>query len=65
MNTKKLYRSSSNKVFAGVCGGIGEYLGVDPTLIRIAFILLAVMSRFSIVIVYFLCWAIMPQATDW
>ena len=31
METKKLYRSKKDRVFAGVCGGIGEYLGVDPT----------------------------------
>ena len=33
--TKKLYKSNSNKVFAGVCGGIGEYVDVDPTIIRL------------------------------
>ena len=35
METKKLYRSKKDRVFAGVCGGIGEYLGVDPTVIRL------------------------------
>ncbi|KKG25473.1 PspC domain-containing protein, partial [Methanosarcina sp. 2.H.T.1A.15] len=32
---KKLYRSKKNRIIAGVCGGIGEYLDVDPTLIRL------------------------------
>lgn len=36
MNGKKLYRSDENKMLAGVCGGIAEYFGVDPTLIRLA-----------------------------
>lgn len=32
---KKLYRSSTNKMLSGVCGGIGEYFNIDPTLIRL------------------------------
>ena len=36
MNGKKLYRSRENKMLAGVCAGIAEYFGVDPTLIRLA-----------------------------
>lgn len=39
---KKLYRSEENKMIAGVCGGIGEYFGVDPTLIRLAWALLSI-----------------------
>lgn len=35
---KKLYRSATNRKFAGVCGGLGEYFNVDPTLIRIIFV---------------------------
>ena len=38
---KKLYRSPKNRVIGGVCGGLGEYLGIDPTLIRILYILFA------------------------
>lgn len=38
---KQLRRSCTNKVFFGVCGGIGEYFGIDPTLVRLAFILLS------------------------
>ncbi len=32
---KRLYRSDTNKMLCGVCGGIGEYLGIDPTLVRL------------------------------
>lgn len=35
---RKLYKSTSNVVFAGVCGGIGEYFGIDPTWIRLAWV---------------------------
>ena len=38
---KKLYRSRNNRVIGGVCGGLGEYLGVDPTAIRLIYIILA------------------------
>ncbi len=37
---KRLYRSSDNKVFAGILGGLGEYFDVDPVLIRLAFVFL-------------------------
>ena len=41
---KKLYRSETNKMISGVCGGIAEYLEVDPTLVRLVFAALAMAS---------------------
>ena len=41
---KKLYRSEENKVFAGVIGGIGEYLDIDPVILRVLWILLVVFT---------------------
>lgn len=43
---KKLYRSEDNKMIAGVCGGIGEYINVDPTLIRLAWAILSIPTAF-------------------
>lgn len=43
---KKLYKSDSNKIFAGVLGGVGEYFDMDPTLFRLAYLLLAVLTAF-------------------
>ena len=40
MTDKKLYRSRSSKMLCGVCGGIGEYLNIDPTLIRLLAVLM-------------------------
>lgn len=40
METKRLYKSRTNRVLCGVCGGIGEYFNVDPTIIRLLCILL-------------------------
>ena len=41
---KKLYRSPENKVIAGVCGGIAEYFDIDPTLVRLAWVLFCVLG---------------------
>jgi phage shock protein PspC (stress-responsive transcriptional regulator) len=41
---KKLYLSDSNKIIGGVCGGIGEYLGIDPTAIRLIWVILSIPS---------------------
>ena len=40
MKGKKLYRSRENAMLAGVCGGIGEYFDIDPTLVRLAWVVL-------------------------
>ena len=42
MENKKLYRSSTNYKLAGVCGGIGEYFNIDPTLVRLGWIVFSV-----------------------
>jgi phage shock protein C len=41
---KNLYRSNKNKVFAGICGGLGEYFDVDPVFIRLIFLLVIVLT---------------------
>jgi len=59
---KRLYRSTENRVIAGVCGGIGEYLGVDPVIIRLVWILLTIFTAFFPgIIAYILAWLIMPE----
>ena len=59
---KKLYRSTSNKMLAGVCGGIAEYFNVDPTIISLAYVLLSVFTAaFPGIIVYILAMIIIPS----
>lgn len=58
---KRLYRSRQEKVLAGVCGGIGEYLAVDPTVIRLAFVLLVFVSHGLAIPAYLLGWIIIPR----
>ncbi len=58
---KKLCKSNTNRKICGVCGGIAEYLNADPTLIRLAFVIVA-MAAGSGVLAYFLAALIMPDA---
>lgn len=58
-----LTRSRSHRVLAGVCGGIAEWLGWDPTVVRILYVVTSILSvAFPGIIVYLVLWLIMPQA---
>jgi phage shock protein C len=56
---KRLYRSRTNRIIAGICGGIGEYLDADPTLIRLAWIVLTLLGG-SGIIFYIIAYFIIP-----
>jgi phage shock protein PspC (stress-responsive transcriptional regulator) len=58
---KKLYRSSTDRVIAGVCGGLGEFFNIDPTLLRLMFVISAVCFG-SGILLYILAWLIIPPA---
>lgn len=60
MNGKKLYRSNDQKMLAGVCGGIAEYFGVDPTLIRLAWVVFSLLGG-SGLLAYILAAIIIPR----
>ena len=59
---RRLYRSRNQKVFAGVCGGFAEYFNLDPTWVRLIFILLSLLGVGLFVVVYIVCWIIVPLA---
>ena len=59
---KRLHRSNENKVIAGVCGGIAEYFDMDPTLIRLAWILFCALGG-SGVLAYIIAAIIIPEKT--
>ncbi len=61
MNTRRLTRSQDNKMIAGVCGGLAEYLAIDVTLVRLLFVLLLLLGGHGL-LVYVILWIIMPQA---
>ena len=54
---------SNNRMLGGVCGGLAEWLGWDPTLVRILYTLLTIFTAFSGLIVYLVLWIIMPRRT--
>lgn len=56
---KKLYRSDEGKMIAGVCAGIGEYFSIDPTVVRLGFIIFACMGG-SGILAYIIASVIIP-----
>ncbi|MCL2646349.1 MAG: PspC domain-containing protein [Phycisphaerales bacterium] len=63
MDTQKpLKRSTSNVMIVGVCSGIAEWLGWDPTAVRVAYVLLSVFSAgFPGLVAYLILWVVMPK----
>lgn len=60
---KKLYRSRANSMIAGVCGGLGEYLNVDPTIIRVVAVLLIFAKGIGL-LAYLIGWIIIPRRSE-
>ncbi|MFH5811091.1 PspC domain-containing protein [Companilactobacillus sp. FL22-1] len=58
---KKITRSSTDRMLAGVCGGLGEYFGIDSTWIRLAFIFFLPFTYFLPVLVYIICVFSFPE----
>lgn len=57
-----LRRSVYNRQIAGVCGGLGEYFGIDPTAVRVGYVLCSIFSAaFPGILVYLLLWMLIPD----
>jgi phage shock protein C len=56
---KRLHRSRTEKMIAGVCGGIAEYLDIDPTIVRLIWVLIALLAGAG-VLLYLICWIVIP-----
>lgn len=63
MDTKKLHRSRNERMVCGVCGGIAEYFNIDPTIIRLVWVLFA-LGGGSGLLVYFLAAIIIPDGPE-
>jgi phage shock protein C len=59
--SKKLYRSRSNRMIAGVCAGLGDFFGIDPTLVRLIFMLGVILGFGSFGFVYLVMLFIVPE----
>lgn len=62
MESKKLYRSKRQRMICGVCGGIAEYFNIDPTIIRLVWVLF-VLTGGSGLLIYFIAAIIIPDET--
>ena len=58
---KRLYRSNTSRMLGGVCGGMGEYFDVDPTVVRVIAVILGLASMGWAVIAYIIGWIIIPE----
>ena len=62
MKNKKLYRSTTNKMFCGVCAGVADFFCIDPTIVRVIYALVSFFSGgFPGIIVYFILAFIIPE----
>ncbi len=62
---KKIRRSKNDKVIAGLCGGVGEMLSVDPTLVRLICVFLCVATAvLPLLVTYIVGWMIVPEETS-
>jgi len=57
---RRLYRSRNDRTLAGVCAGIAEYFGWDPTLVRLAWVLLTLLGG-SGILLYLIMWLVVPE----
>ncbi len=62
MQQARLMRSETDRMVAGVCGGLAEYLSLDPVLVRLAFVVLGLASGVGVVL-YVLLWIVMPTSS--
>ena len=62
---KRLFKSERNKMISGVCGGIGAYFDVDPSLIRVGVVILGLITAgFPMVVGYIICACILPSESQ-
>jgi len=60
VKAKRLYRTKKNRIIGGVCGGIGEYLKIDPTIIRLLLVI-AILIWGAGLFAYLIAWIIIPE----
>ena len=58
---KKLYRSRNSRMISGVCGGLAEYLNIDPVVVRLIFVITAIFGASIGFWVYIIMWIAVPE----
>lgn len=61
-DSRKFRRSTDNRMIAGVLGGLAEYFGIDPTILRVLYVIVSIVSAaFPGILVYIILWLIVPE----
>jgi phage shock protein C len=60
MQNQKLYRTRDERMLAGVCGGLAQFFSIDPTIVRLIFVVLALMGGPGLLI-YIIMWIVVPE----
>ena len=63
MEARRLFRSKSARVIAGVCGGIAEYFNIDPVIIRIVWVVITLLGGAGL-LAYIIAWIAIPQRRE-
>lgn len=61
LNNKKLTKSRNNRMICGVCGGVGDYLGIDPTVVRVIWVILSIAGFGTGFIAYIITAIVIPE----
>jgi phage shock protein C len=61
LGSKKLYRSRTNRWIFGVCGGLAEFFGIDPIVVRLVFIIGALLGFGSFILIYLVMFFVVPE----
>jgi phage shock protein C len=65
LSGRPLHRSRRNRIVAGVCGGLADWLGWDPTLVRVLYVTVSICSAaFPGILVYIVLWLVMPETAE-
>jgi phage shock protein C len=59
--SRKLYRSRANRLIFGVCGGLGEFFGIDATIVRLVFVVGALLGFGSFILIYLVMFFVVPE----
>ncbi len=60
-DSRKLYRSRTNRMIAGVCSGLAEFFGIDPTVVRLVFVAGTLLGFGSFILIYLVLFIIVPE----
>ncbi|SES27684.1 PspC domain-containing protein [Salisediminibacterium halotolerans] len=64
MRLKRLYKSESDRKIAGICGGLGDYFNIDPTIIRIVFLILIIPANIMMILGYIFMMLVIPDESE-